>query len=385
MLNKPLRLAFLVVDDRFGRPLPRPSFGAAPTALLQGFKELGQDWIHVHVISCVEHCLPAPEKLEENIWYHQIVLPHWRFLRTLHSGPVMRIRKLLKLIQPDIVHSQGTERWCAVSGALSGFPAVLTIHGHLKLILKVSRMRPNFYWKLQMLLGEFAIPRHMGVVCISRHVEHSVHKQAKQHWLIPNAVRQPFFAPAENTASSKPRLLVIGTITENKQQCEILDCFKRIHNRGLDFEAMFIGDNGNFGKYQTQFGTEIVSAEKAGFARFLGRLEIDELITLMDSSHALVHFPKEEAFGLVVAESLARGLMLFASSVGGIRDIAGGIDGVKLFSVNDFCQLEETIISWIQSGAVKLPNACPVISRLYAPASIAVQHCDVYEKHTQLT
>jgi hypothetical protein len=118
--GKPIRVAFLVVDDRFGNPGPVPFFGTAPSALLQGFEELGREKIEVHVICCTQHRHPAPEKLAENIWYHQLHVPTFGFLRSLHTGCVLAVRKLLKKLQPDVVHSQGTERWCAISGALGG-------------------------------------------------------------------------------------------------------------------------------------------------------------------------------------------------------------------------------------------------------------------------
>lgn len=377
--NRPIRVAFLVPDDRLERPFPRPYFGTAPTALLEGFEQMGPELIEAHVISCREGDMPAPEKLAANIWYHQICLPHWRFLRSLHSGPILGVRKLLRAIRPDIVHSQGTERWCAISGVFSGHPRVLTIHGHLTLIDKVVKMQPRHYWKLQLLLGEFAIPRHDGVICISRHVQHAVAGAAKKTWHVPNALRSAFFSPRKNGAQAKvPTLLIIGTITENKRQLEILRLLLRMFGQGIAFEAVFLGDLGDFGDYQAQFRGEIAQAEKLGFARFCGRLAINELVERMDTAHALVHCPMEEAFGLVVAEALARGLKLFASRVGGIVDIARDVPGAELFDVNDWSALELSLKNWIVGGSPGLPAAPAIMSERYSPAAISRRHLEIY-------
>jgi len=242
-----MRIAFLVVDDRFGLPLPIPFFGTAPQGLLYGFAELRREEhvavgtdradnpedcpagvtrsgeresnrkagergadasqlsafspqdsdFEIHVICCTEKSVPAPEKLAKNIWYHQIVLPHWSYLRTGHLGPVLGVRRLLRRIKPDIIHAQGTERWCAISAALAPYPKVLTIHGNLRLINKVAPMEPRLYWKAQEILETFSIPRFDGVVCITNYTQQNVSDLAKKTWVIPNAVDPNFFELGE--------------------------------------------------------------------------------------------------------------------------------------------------------------------------------------------
>ena len=67
----------------------------------------------------------------------------------------------------------------------------------------------------------------------------------------------------------------------------------------------------------------------------------NELIALFDQAGALVHFPSEEAFGLVAAEALARGLKLFGARVGGIPEIAAGATDAELFDANDWAGHED--------------------------------------------
>ena len=59
----------------------------------------------------------------------------------------------------------------------------------------------------------------------------------------------------------------------------------------------------------------------------------------------------EESFGLVVAESLARGCKLFGARAGGIVDITGGVAGAELFDVDDWDGLVDGAIpAWIRRG-----------------------------------
>jgi hypothetical protein len=73
-MSRPLKIAFLTVDDRFTSIEELPRFGAAPTALLQGFEALG-DEIELHVVCCTMGRQPSPAKLAPNVWYHGRPVP----------------------------------------------------------------------------------------------------------------------------------------------------------------------------------------------------------------------------------------------------------------------------------------------------------------------
>jgi hypothetical protein len=109
----------------------------------------------------------SPEKLAPNIFFHSLYVPKIGWMRTLYQGCVRAVRKKLREIRPDIVHGQGTEMDCAVEAVFSGFPNVLTIHGNMRLIARVNRVRPfSFLW-LAARLERLTIPRSSGVVCIT--------------------------------------------------------------------------------------------------------------------------------------------------------------------------------------------------------------------------
>jgi glycosyltransferase involved in cell wall biosynthesis len=381
-----MRVAFLTTDSREGSSLANnahPYFGAAPEALLQGFAEMGSASLEVHVVSCVKSDLPAPIALAPNIYYHQLVLPEWSYLRSLHAGPVVAVRSLLNKLQPDVVHSQGMERWCALCGALSGRPSVLTIHGHIRSIMRRTRMQPYIYWYMQMLLGEWAIRHHQGVICISNHISNIVRGAARRAWLIPNAVRTPFLSvPAAQAPRAIPHFLVIGTITENKRPLELLRMFKSLHSSAERFRVTFVGHLGQSSRYGDAFREELASAKAAGFAKHCHYLDVDALINVLDAADALVHFPLEEAFGLVVAEALSRNLKLFASRVGGVVDIAQSAQGGGLFEPSDFGSLETSIKQWLDDGCPRSTETANLMRACYAPKRVAEKTLQVYNELT---
>src|ERR1035437_7770008 len=143
-----MRVAILTTDTREAIPGctdPQPRIGIAPEALLQGFALLPE--VEVHVVSCLKEPLRSVEKIAPNIFYHGVAVPRIGGLRTGYQGCIRAVQKKLKEIRPAVVHGQGTERYCAISAAFSGFPNVVTIHGNMRALAEFYRSPiGSFHW-----------------------------------------------------------------------------------------------------------------------------------------------------------------------------------------------------------------------------------------------
>ncbi len=378
-----MRIAILTNDNRErfkDYRHPAPYFGPAPEALLQGFAALGSQ-VEVHVVACLQEPAPAPEKIADNTWYHAVHVSKIGWLRTFYQGCIRAVRKKLRAIQPDIVHGQGTERENAMCAIYSGFPNVLTIHGNMIGVAKHHRSGPgSLFWGISARLETFALKRTIGVVCNSAYTESLVAPRAKRVWRVPNALRAAFFEqPISPNRGALPVILNIGEIVSYKRQREILDVARNLHRRGIHFEMQFIGGTESRGDYTKQFLREIVEAEKAGYARHLGKMELKQLIRAMDAASAMIHFPSEEAFGLVAAEALARNLKLFASSFGGVGDIANGTEGAEVIAGDDWAALENAVAKWLEAGCPRPNTASQTMHERYAPEVIARKHLEIYQ------
>jgi glycosyltransferase involved in cell wall biosynthesis len=375
-----MKIAFLTTDNReqFNRyELGNPYFGTAPNALLEGFA--GMENVEIHVISCSRQEMNAPEKLAPNIFFHQPIVPHLGWGRTLFLGCVHAVRKTLRAIEPDIVHGQGTERDCAMAAVHSGYPNVLTIHGNMQHIHRMDLLGSRAYGILASSLETHALGKTRGVFCNSTHTESLVNPRARKTWLVPNALRKKFFEP-ENLPKPKngiPVVLNIGIISTLKRQLEILQMAEQAAKEH-QFQIRFIGSIGQGSPYCSQFREAIDKGRRAGYADYLGTMTETELIAAMDSADAAIHFPSEEAFGLVVAEAIARGLKFFGSNLGGIVDIARGIEGAELH--DDFESLQAGITRWLDAGAPAPALAADEIAKRYHPRVIAERHLEIYRE-----
>ena len=382
-LNSPsLRLALFTTDNRENNrdyATPLPYFGAAPTALLEGFAALPN--LEVHIISCTQQPMSSPAKLANNIWFHSLHVPKIGWLRLGYSGCILAIRKKLKEIQPDIVHGQGTERDCGISAVFSGFPNVITIHGNMAELGRIFHAHfASFHWWAAK-LENFTLPRTLGVLCNSFHTQFLVTPRAKATWLVPNALRTAFLENFRYLSADliQPTILVIGVITPNKRQLELLTLLASLRQQVTNFQVKFVGSS-NDSTYNRGFFNKISERSISSWATWLGVLDEPALIHCMDSAHALLHFPQEEAFGLVVAESLARGLKLFASNVGGIRDITSGVSEAELFESEDWDGLARALTAWIQRPSLSQPQTQNLMKSRYHPKTIASRHLEIYRE-----
>jgi glycosyltransferase involved in cell wall biosynthesis len=374
-----MKIALLTTDNRAHLrcyALEWPIMPPPQEALLDGFGGIPE--LEVHVISCTQRPMKSPEKLAGNIWFHLLHVPKIGWLRTAYQGCIRAVRHKLRELKPDIVHGQGTERECALCAVLSGFPNVVTIHGNMRGVAEAVNPHFGTYLWCAAFLERLTLPRTQGVFCNSAYTESMVRPIARRTWRVPNAIRREFFdaSPPTRSAITRPIFLNVGTISPHKRQCEILELAEKLHREGHLFALQFIGPAESHDLYAASFLDRIEHAHD--FARYLGTKSLADLIAALDQAAALIHAPAEEAFGLVVAEALARNLKVFVANTGGLPDIVAGIEAAEL--VDNFDALESAISRWLKAGCPRPITAIDEMRLRFHPDVIAKQHVDIYQE-----
>jgi glycosyltransferase involved in cell wall biosynthesis len=238
----------------------------------------------------------------------------------------------------------------------------------------------SFHWWTAK-LENVTLPRTSGVFCNSDYTRSLVSSRTKKTWLVPNPIRNSFFAPLflNKLPVVTPALLVIGVICPRKRQVELLQLLIRLRQQNVRFQVKFIGSLGD-DSYGKAFRSLLNAHGGDDWVTWLGVLDESSLIRRMDESQALVHFPSEESFGLVVAEALARGLKLFASKIGGIRDIASGVPEAELFDPEDWEGLQDSLLRWIQNPTPSSTQTQQLMRMRYDPKTIASRHLEIYRE-----
>jgi len=314
-----MKLALLATDNREhykDYTNPTPFFGNAPEALLQGFALLPE--LEVHVLSCARARMSSPEKLASNIFFHSLYVPRMGWLRTAYQGCIRAVRRKLRDLKPDIVHGQGTERDCAISAVFSGFPNVLTIHGNLRLIAKVTHARPfSFPWLGARLEG-FTVPRSLGVVCITNYTRVAVADLARQTWVVPNAVDASFFDVTPTPGlDGPPRILCVGMICPRKNQNAFIRALDQLAaTRPL--QVHFLGQTAAGQAYDEEFLSLVRARPWCTYEGFADRPKLKDIMR----KTTLLALPSlEDNCPMVVLEAMAAGIPVMAAKVGGLPDL----------------------------------------------------------------
>ncbi len=382
-----MKIAILSTDNRehfktYDRQ--EPDIPTPQAALLQGFAEMPE--IKVHVISCLQQPVSAPKRFADNISLHSLHVPKVGWMRTGYQGCIRAVRRALKEIQPDIVHGQGTERDCALSAVLSGFPNVLTIHGNMNAIADLHRSRiGSFHW-LAARIEDFTLSRTGGIICISEYVKNLVERHKVKTWIVPNAIQKMFFdfPKTEIPAVTRPLLINVGVISERKRQQQLLAVLESLREQKLAFDTVFIGLSDPASTYAKKFTALLEAAHRRhGGFEHIKKLDDASFCRLFDKASAMIHFSSEESFGLTFAEAIARGLYLFASDVGAAHIIAKGVENVQIFGLDQWDQMKDAVKKWLVAEEYKKlrpKNPPPEFIQSFHPTSVAKRHLEIYRE-----
>lgn len=334
-----MRISLITTDNRENfrnYTLAEPYFGTAPQALINGLANLGDH--EIHVISCSRIKTENPSKIASNIFFHQPIVGKWGWGKSLFLGCAQATRSLLKEIQPDIVHGQGTERDCAISAVLSGYPNILTLHGNMRVHARRPENRKSIYHKLAAILETFCLKRTNGVVAISSYTKQLVTGLASKTWLLPNAVDSRFF-DIILTPPPIPHFLFVGSLDERKNPLGLLKAcapFLRANRCSLALAGQFDPE----GEYGMAFRRE---ADVIPNIEYLGFLERDKLAEEFAKSSLLILPTFEDNCPMVVLEAMAAGLPVAASRVGGVPDLVDHDVTGLLFEPGNLEQMRDCI------------------------------------------
>jgi len=375
-----MRIVILTIDNRehfkhYDKPVPY--FGTAPTALLQGLAMIPE--AEVHVVSCIRRPIESPAKLAPNIFFHSLVVPKIGWMKTLFQGCVRATRKKIRELQPDIVHGQGTEADCCMNAVFSGYPNVLTLHGNMRLVAALNRVKPFSYNWLAARLEGFVLPRTDGVVCITNYTRNAVQALARRTWVLPNAVDESFFdVQAAPDTSAPPIGLCVGTICLRKNQNAFIRALDPLAQK-TKFKIIFASEPPT-----DAYGQEFLQLIKERpWCEHIGFINREQLRAQLAAASFVVLPTREDNCPMVVLEAMAAGVPVLASKVGGVPDlIEPGKTGL-------FCDPErpdtfregvEKILAdrpWMQQLAL---TAKAEARRRFHPLVVAQKHLEIYRE-----
>jgi len=374
-----MRIVQLTTDNRNQHQkyeLEYPYFGTAPEALFQGFATVPD--VEIHVVTCTSTPMKSPTKLAPNIHFHSIHVPKIGWGRSLFLGCAWATRRLIREINPDIVHGQGTERDCSMEAVLSGYPNVLTIHGNMRVHASRKEQARSLYYKMSAILEAFSLQKTDGVVAISTYTKNLVENLTPKTWLVPNAVDQRYFSVGRSEPGI-PTILFVGAICERKNPIGLIKACEPMLRSGK-CRIVIAGNGEEGGAYWLKFSHLLTSVPGIELLGFIDRESLGRQLT---SATLLVLPTFEDNCPMVVLEAMAAGVAVAASRVGGVPDlIEDGVDGL-LFDPTDLPAMRNSIERLVEDSplreAIAAAGKAKAAARFH-PRAVADEHIRIYRE-----
>ncbi len=281
--------------------------------------------------SCPQREIPAV------VATHYLNMPTSPSLRHVIRG-ALRLRKLVRQLKVDAIEVSGY--------APSILAALATLGMRVRVIVGVHAVAPstravNAKWLAWQLVR----------LCGARVSFYGVSQMAAEAWLryigctrdrvatIYNSVTRPVagrdpllvqrFRDELGCMREDRIVLCVGRVLVSKGHLTVVDALLPIlatYKLRLVFAGRSDTEPGDDGEQVRRMRNCVEASPLCDRVHFLGaRPDVD---VIMSASHALVHVPLQEAFGLVLAEAMTVGLPIIASNVGGIPEVVAGTDTI---------------------------------------------------------
>jgi glycosyltransferase involved in cell wall biosynthesis len=305
------------------RRLPRQHPGSWQRVLLSEL-EKNPD-VRLHVIALRKQ-FEGDLTFERNgVTFHLIKSPGGMRAPSLFWVDTVLIRRVLRTVNPDVVHAWGTEQGAALVANRLGYPRVTTIQGLISWYAKVTP--PAWHDRVAGFLENYTLPRCPLVTtesCFS--VQYLRDRFPRLHVEQVEHAPDPVFHQVVRRPQTSPfRFIFVGAIDRRKGGDLLLRALDEL-KRQLEFELVVVG------KPQGA----ILQSLKAGLApEFWRRISFKENLTHLEVAQELsiatlmICASRADVSPNAVKEAAVAGVPVIGTSVGGIPDyIFPGLNGV---------------------------------------------------------
>ena len=278
--------------------------------------------------------------------------PNYLRLDTLtwYAGLRRRIGRVLRQLNPDIIHVHGTESGYGLAASTTSIPTIISIQG---IICRCAAISPCVFYRLQSPIERYLIrnTRYFGSRTDWANEFIRSHNKSAVIYDLPEAVYPSYFL---NKISPKPngRILMVGSLLPRKGIEEAIRAMKIVLSAAPEARLLVVGDGDP--EYIRTLAAQAGALGVEERIEWCGRKTADEIVGLHAISCALIHPSYIDNSPNSVVEGMASGLPVIASDVGGISSlIKNDVTGL-LVQVGNHEQLAGAILSLLRSEQLRL-------------------------------
>jgi glycosyltransferase involved in cell wall biosynthesis len=350
--------------------------------------------VECHVIAAMNGATTQYRRVGElHVHYtRRLNLPR---LVTQRFHEIPALVRLIRSINPDIVHGEGQDRQ-ALAALGSGFPTVITPHG---VLFVESRMMRRHSLDITGALKQYLINemerevfgRASDMIIISRYLPriYGPMLQARTHF-IENPISQEFFEVSRSPEAG--RLLFVGTVVPRKRVQDIVTAVAQVASMAETAGGSSKCKNGlqlRIAGPLLDSGSEALlrrTIESTGMQRqvaLLGPISKSQLFDEYARAQILVLASKEETAPQVIAQAMACGLPTVASAVGGIPAMVRDGETGLLFPYSDTQAFAQQLSRLLNDSQLRIAMESKVAVEgrdRFHPDSVAAQTVTVYRE-----
>jgi glycosyltransferase involved in cell wall biosynthesis len=213
------------------------------------------------------------------------------------------------------------------------------------------------------------------VLCISNvfreHLMRDYGLDEKATAVVANPVRIDRFQATARAVGTPPRILVLGRIATGKGVEDVVALAKLLLERGIDVRIRLVGGTSVWSNY-----TKLLEDLPPENAQYVGPIPGSEVPAELERTDILLQASKYEAFALTVAEALATGVPVVATTeVGAIEQVDRSV--AAAVAPGDVEGMATAIVAMIERlranpGEIRA-RARAEAERLFAPAVVCEQ------------
>lgn len=263
----------------------------------------------------IKECRVFFQKAATPFGFINKVINYFRYKKAQKIG----FQKLYPNHQPDLCHVHVIGRSSILAYLLKRrfkIPYLITEHWS-----GYTQERNEFKGALKKMFYRFIAQHSEGISCVSKYLQKSMakHNIKAKYSIVSNVVDTELFYP-QKTTKNHDQTIKIGHISNLSRQPKnmhlIIEALNEVGKNRTDFEFILIGT----GPDEKEMLELLDASSIKDRYRFYGEIELSEVSELMKNLDFLIIYSQYETQSVVLLESIACGVPVLASNVGGMPE-----------------------------------------------------------------
>jgi len=308
---------------------------------------LARNGHEVHIITSLDKGLPK-KKQEDNFFIHRVSHPKIKIFGYL----VFWIKCFfsIKKIKPDIVHSQGIQMGIPsfLAKKIFGTPYIVYCRGS----------EVYLPWKFKKIISKIVFNSADAVIALTDNMKNEIQKNYEKNIIIlPNGVDfKKFLNFSKQTIRDKFKInpgekiiVFVGSLRPVKGVEYLIEAFNIIKNKAPATKLFLVGD----GEKKQSLEDLVRKNNLEKQVNFIGQVQNDDIPEYMAIADIFVLPSLSEGFPGVILESMASGLSVVATKVGGLPELIKDGENGFLVEPKNPEQISEKVLLLLEDDKLR--------------------------------